>query len=175
MSAVSETLDVEFERNNISKPECHRVDPTENNKGLLTGQIPKNFKSGRKFTLLEFLYIDDGAFVFRSRADLTRTENYQKSLRRFWFRNAHRLINGEASKTECDFYPTSAWFCETTPPILLQADPETDPDLFDEDLSPHCRLLHTTNHNSFQRQQIIVCHHAPQENLGIRASPQEAM
>lgn len=35
MSAIVESLDVEFEKNNISKPECHQVDP--------------------EFTLLEFL------------------------------------------------------------------------------------------------------------------------
>eukprot|EP00956_Cyclotella_meneghiniana_P005648 scaffold7262_cov43-Cyclotella_meneghiniana.AAC.2 len=48
----------------------------------------------------------------------------------------HIGSNGEASKTECVFYPTSAWFRETTPPTLLQADPETNPDLFDEDSLP---------------------------------------
>ena len=41
-------------------------------KGLLTGQTPRNFKSGRTFKLLEFLYIDDGAFVFGSRANLIK-------------------------------------------------------------------------------------------------------
>eukprot|EP00956_Cyclotella_meneghiniana_P008636 scaffold11760_cov69-Cyclotella_meneghiniana.AAC.3 len=136
MSAVAETLDVEFKKNNISKPECRGVDSVNTNQGLLTGQIPKNFKTGRTFTLLEFLYIDDGAFVFGSRADLIKGLKIIRKVFADFGLEMHIGSNGEASKTECVFYPTSEWFRNTTQTPLLQADPETDPDLFDGDSLP---------------------------------------
>ena len=115
MSAVTETLDKELERNGIEKPKCRGVNSQEIYQGLLTGQIPKNFKSGREISLLEFLYIDDGAFVFGSRANLIKGLKIIKRVFEDFGLEMHVGTSIEASKTECIFYPTSDWFKKEAP------------------------------------------------------------
>eukprot|EP00956_Cyclotella_meneghiniana_P028082 scaffold64553_cov36-Cyclotella_meneghiniana.AAC.3 len=119
MSAVAETLDIELEKNNIEKPVCHGVDMNNLDKGLLTGQTPRNFNSGRTFKVLEFLYIDDGAFVFGSRANLIKGLKLIRKCFAAFGLEMHIGKNGEASKTECIFYPTSSWFHGTQDTLCL--------------------------------------------------------
>ena len=112
MSAVAETLEEEWKKHGIEKPTCHRVESDNIEQGLLTGQTPRNFRSGRTFTLLEFLYIDDGAFVFGSRADLIKGLKIIKKVFSDFGLEMHIGSKGAASKTECVFYPISEWFNE---------------------------------------------------------------
>ena len=126
MSAVAETLDIELEKNNIEKPVCHGVDINNLDKGLLTGQTPRNFSSGRTFKLLEFLYIDDGAFVFGSRANLIKGLKLIRKCFAAFGLEMHIGKNGEASKTECIFYPTSSWFHDTQDNLCLPQNSNTN-------------------------------------------------
>eukprot|EP00956_Cyclotella_meneghiniana_P019936 scaffold34652_cov36-Cyclotella_meneghiniana.AAC.1 len=126
MSAAAETLDIELEKNNIEKPVCHGVDINNLDKGLLTGQTPRNFSSGRTFKLLEFLYIDDGAFVFGSRANLIKGLKLIRKCFAAFGLEMHIGKNGEASKTECIFYPTSSWFHDTQDNLCLPQNSNTN-------------------------------------------------
>ena len=110
MSAVSESLNSEWAENGINKVECRRIDMNNLEKGSLTGHSRHTLHKGIIFQLIEILYIDDGAFIFRSRADLARG----LALIRTAFENfglEMHIGRGETdSKTECVYFPTPGWF-----------------------------------------------------------------
>ena len=73
--------------------------------GKLTGHKKKNFEQGTLLALFCVLYVDDGAFTFEDRDQLTRGLNlvYQHFTR---FRlEMHIGKVNKAYKTECVFFP----------------------------------------------------------------------
>ena len=78
--------------------------------GKLTGHKKKNFEQGTILTLLCVIYVDDGAFTFEDRDQLTRGLNliYQHFTR--FGLEVHVSKGKKASKTECVFLPPPGFF-----------------------------------------------------------------
>ena len=75
------------------------------NVGKLTGHKKNNFEQGTLFALFCVLYVDDRAFTFEDRDQLTRGINliYQHFTR--FGLEMHIGKGKKASKTECVFFP----------------------------------------------------------------------
>ena len=76
MSAFAETLEAEWKRARIGVCTVRSFVGSSliSGKGKLRGHLPKEYLS-RDLTAVEIfqcLYVDDGAFIFNSRADMTR-------------------------------------------------------------------------------------------------------
>ena len=76
----------------------------------LTGHKKKRFEQGTLIALFCVLYVDDGAFMFENRNQLTRglTLIYQH-FTRFGI-EMHMGKGRKASKTECVFFPPQGFF-----------------------------------------------------------------
>jgi hypothetical protein len=75
MSAFAETLKIEWKNAGISVCTVQSVIGTElaNRGGKLCGHVPKNYllRSRTVVDILQCLYVDDGAVIFMTRANLT--------------------------------------------------------------------------------------------------------
>jgi hypothetical protein len=109
MSAIAETLEIEWKNASISVCTVGSVIGTElaNGGGKLHGHLPKDYLS-RSLTAVEILrclYVNDGAFIFTTRADLTKgLDLIYKHFACFGL-EMHIGREGSPSKTECVFFP----------------------------------------------------------------------
>ena len=78
------------------------------------------------FNLIQILYIDDGAFVFQSRQELTRgLELIREAFKNFGLEM--HIGRGEIeSKTECVYFPTPGWLAPDPTPALPPPCPEIE-------------------------------------------------
>jgi hypothetical protein len=135
MSAVAESLNQTMIEHEIKRVSCHRVILEELQSGSLIGHSASSLKKGEVFHLLEMLFIDDGAFIFNSREDLT------KGLKLIIKQFAHfglevHIGTGEiASKTECVYFPKPSKFAPNRT-LTIEA-PAQHQMLTDTPTSPH--------------------------------------
>ena len=110
MTAFAETLETEWTNENIPKATFHHTPFDEFQKGQITSHLPKTFNSGDFFQMIQTLFLDDGAFVFESREDLTKGVEIIKKVFEYFGLEMHVGRNGEKSKTECVFFPPPQFF-----------------------------------------------------------------
>ena len=123
MSAFAETLEAEWKREQISVCTVRSYTGsslTASGKGKLRGHLPKEYLS-RDLTAIEILqclYVDDGAFIFDSRADMMKGLTL---LYRHFGRLGLKMHIGRGtteSKTECIFFPPPGFFDSCLPSLL---------------------------------------------------------
>ena len=121
MAAFAETLEIEWEKENIPKVEFHHTPFQQIAQGQLISHPANKLSNGEIFEIIQTLFVDDGAFVFESRNDLARgLELIQKVFAMFGLEMHTGKIRGK-SKTECMFIPAPQFF---TPPKPLTCDVE---------------------------------------------------
>ena len=121
MSAFAETLEAEWKRERIGVCTVRSFvgSSLTSGKGKLRGHLPKEYLS-RDLTAVEIfqcLYVDDGAFIFNSRADMTRG---LALLYRHFGRLGLEMHIGRgtaALKTECVFSPPPSFFDSCLPSL----------------------------------------------------------
>ncbi len=121
MSAFAETLEAEWKKEQIRVCTVRSfVGPSLlSGKGKLRGHLPKEYLS-RALTaveILQCLYVDDGAFIFNSRADMTKG---LALLYRHFARLGLEMHIGRgttASKTECIFFPPPGFIDSRLPSL----------------------------------------------------------
>jgi hypothetical protein len=128
MSAFAETLEAKWKKEQIGVCTVRSfVGPSlSSGKGKLRGHLPKEYLS-RGLTaveILQCLFVDDGAFIFNSRADMTK--GLTLLYRHFaWLGLEMHIGRGTAaSKTECVFFPPPGFFDSRLP--SLPAPPSHD-------------------------------------------------
>ena len=117
MSAFAESLEIVWQQSGIDVATVRSVSERdfEAGTGVIKSHRPKQYlsRSLTAFEILQCLYVDDGAFIFTSRGDMSRGMNliYQHFAR---FGLEMHIGRGEtASKTECVFFPSPSFFKET--------------------------------------------------------------
>ena len=121
MSAFAETLEAEWKRANIDVCTVRAFvgSSITSGKGKLRGHLPKEYLS-RDLTaveILQCLYVDDGAFIFKSREDMKRGLTL---LYHHFGRLGLEMHIGRgtaASKTECIFFPPPGFFDSCLPSL----------------------------------------------------------
>ncbi len=112
MTAFAETLEIEWRRKSINVCTVMASNKDDINTCQLSSHTPKMFKS-RLLTaheIFQCLYVDDGAFPFDSRESLKKGMNLVfNHFARFGL-EMHIGQGGEASKTECIFFPPPQFF-----------------------------------------------------------------
>ena len=103
--AFAETLETEWIKADLKMINLRQHTHSPLNVGKLTGKKKKNFEQGTLLALFCVLYVDDGAFTFEDRDQLTRGLNliYQHFTR--FELEMHIGKENKASKTECVFFP----------------------------------------------------------------------
>jgi hypothetical protein len=126
MSAFTETLESEWKNAGIDVCTVRSVVGTQlaNGEGKLRGHLPKDYLS-RSLTaveILQCLYVDDGAFIFTSRIDLTT--GLDLILKHFacFGLEMHIGREGSPSKTECVFFPPPGFFDMHLPALTHHTD-----------------------------------------------------
>ena len=114
MSAFAESLETEWEHQGLGKAEFvrARTGDIENEIGQLTSHplINSNeltpYGKGSIFEILQLLYIDDGAFIFNSRADLEHgAQIINEHFKKFGM-EMHVGRDEKKAKTEFMYVPT---------------------------------------------------------------------
>ena len=118
VSAFAETLEAAWKQEQIGvcTVRSYIGSSLTSGKGKLRGHLPKEYLS-RDLTavdILQCLYVDDGAFIFNSRADMTRGLTLLCSHFGRLGLEMHIGRGTVASKTDCMFFP---------PPRLLRFTP----------------------------------------------------
>jgi hypothetical protein len=119
MSAFAETLEAEWKRAGIEICTVRSFvgQPLTSGKGKLRGHLPKEYLS-RELTaveILQCLYVDDGAFIFKSRDNMTRGLTL---LYRHFGRLGLEMHIGRgttALKIKCVFFPPPGFFDSRLP------------------------------------------------------------
>ena len=126
MAAFAETLDAEWTKEEIPKATFHYTPFNQFQNGQLTSHPPKSFRSGDIFEVIQTLYLDDGAFIFGTREDMT--EGLQLVYDHFArFGLDMHIGRGETqSKTECVFFPPPNFFTNTESTPLELGTEETE-------------------------------------------------
>ena len=79
-------------------------------RGSLTGQAPRTFQEGTLLDLFSVLYVDDGAFPFEDREQLTEgVQLISDHFKRFVL-EMHIGRGKKMSKTGCVFFPPPDFF-----------------------------------------------------------------
>ena len=130
ISAVSEVLRIEFEKEEIPSVLFKKVEDNELvTEGQLTSHNLKSLKrlqTNETFEVIDIFFVDDGAFPFPSREAMTKAAPIiDRTLKRFdlLMHVGKTCENGKESKakTECVYYPPPG----SLDPITIQ--PELDP------------------------------------------------
>jgi hypothetical protein len=126
MSAFAKTLEIEWKNAGIDVCTVKSVIGSElaNGGGKLRGHLPKDYLSWSltAVEILQCLYVDDGAFIFTSRTDLTMgLDLIYKHFARFGL-EMHIGREGFPSKTECVFFPPPGFFDLHLPALLHNSD-----------------------------------------------------
>ena len=101
MQALSETLEKEWKKNNITIPEFKHF--PKSGKGRLLGQDWK--AKGKTFELFYLLYVDDGAFNFTDQNDMIKASKIIRDTMKRFGLIMHIGVDGGKSKTEAMYYP----------------------------------------------------------------------
>ena len=80
-------------------------------RGSLTGQAPKTFQEGTSLELFSVLYVDDGAFPFENREQMTKGVHLISDHFKRFGPEMHIGRGKKMSKTECVFFPPPDFFC----------------------------------------------------------------
>ena len=118
MTAFAETLEQEWESANIPKASFHHTPMPEMQKGQLASHPGSKSKlnSGDIYEIIQTLFVDDGAFVFESREDLTKGLEILIKVFDYFGLEMHLGKGDKASKTECVYFPAPSFF---KPPAAL--------------------------------------------------------
>ena len=135
MSAFAEALENKWKE--LGAPQAEFVRLEQDSPNDPAGQIlghklnRSGCKEGLTFSILQILYLDDGAFIFESRNDLIRGVKLINSLFKKIGMEMHVGKNGKASKTECIWFPAPGEIdqkviaAENAPPQLENTPPAT--------------------------------------------------
>ena len=129
MSAFAETLEIEWKAAGIDVCTVRSIVGRKLalGEGKIRGHLPKEYMS-RTLTAVEIfqcLYVDDGAFIFSSRANMTRgLALVHKHFGRLGL-EMHIGRNDAPSKTECIFFPPPG-FLNSLIPLELMHDDNSD-------------------------------------------------
>ena len=101
----AKTLEKEWIKADLTMVSLRQHTHSPRNVGKLTGHKKNSFEQGTLLALFCVLYVDDGAFTFEDRDQLTRGLNliYQHFTR--FGLEMHIGKGKKASKTECVFFP----------------------------------------------------------------------
>ena len=121
MSAFAKTLKTEWKNAGIEVCTVKSVIGSQlaNGGGKLRGHLPKDYLS-RSLTaveILQCLYVDDGAFIFTSRTDLTTGLDLIHKHFELFGLEMHIGREGSPSKTECVFFPSPGFFDSHLPAL----------------------------------------------------------
>ena len=118
MSAFAETLEQEWETASIPKASFHHTPLDNLQKGqLISHPTSKSYlRVSDIFEIIQTLFVDDGAFIFESREDLTKGLEILKKVFDYFGLEMHLGKGNKASKTECVYFPEPAFF---KPPAVL--------------------------------------------------------
>ena len=110
MTAFAETLEDEWNRNNLKKISFSHATLNNLSSGQLIGHPTRKSYKGDNSEILQILYMDDGSFLFNSREDLEiGLEMIYTHFSRFGL-EMHIGRNNQTSKTECIFFPPPGYF-----------------------------------------------------------------
>jgi len=114
MSAFAETLEEEWKRHEIEVVTVGTTSSVdlEEGKGVIKSHAPDQYKSKHltAFEIIQCLYVDDGAFIFSSRSEMSKgLELVYQHFARFGL-EMHIGRDGVDSKTECVFFPAPNFF-----------------------------------------------------------------
>jgi hypothetical protein len=152
MSAVAECLNKEIDDSEIKKVECRRVNIENLSEGVLISQPAHKLRSGESFQLLEILYIDDGAFIFNSRTDLSNGLNMLRTHFANFGLEVH-IGRGEiASKTECMYIPEPGRFA-LKEPIAYIAPPPQSPTTNQSNQAPNLSIIPISPQKQAQKRE----------------------
>jgi len=130
MTAFAETLEIVWKEQNIEVVTVRSVTDEDfaSGKGVVKSHKPDQYKSPglTAFEIIQCLYVDDGAFIFGTREDMT--EGLQLVYDHFArFGLEMHIGRGETqSKTECVFFPPPNFFTNTESTPLELGTEETD-------------------------------------------------
>lgn len=114
MPAFAETLEEEWKRHEIEVVTVETASSVdlEAGKGVIKSHTPDQYKSKHltAFEIIQCLYVDDGAFIFSSRSEMSKgLELVYRHFARFGL-EMHIGRDGVDSKTECVFFPAPNFF-----------------------------------------------------------------
>ena len=112
MSAFAETLEQEWETASIPKASFYHTPLDNLQKGqLISHPTSKSYlRVSDIFKIIQTLFVDDGAFIFESREDLTKGLEILKKVFDYFGLEMHLGKGNKASKTECVYFPEPAFF-----------------------------------------------------------------
>jgi len=118
MAAFAETLEQEWENADIPKASFHHTPIHDLQKGqLISHPTSKSYlRASDIFEIIQTLFVDDVAFIFESREDLTKGLEILRKIFDFFGLEMHLGKGNKASKTECVYFPEPAFF---KPPAAL--------------------------------------------------------
>jgi hypothetical protein len=130
MSAFAETLEMDWENAGIEVCTVCLIigDKLTSGKGKLRGHLSKEYLSRELTTvdILKCLYVDDGAFIFASLADMTKgLICVHKHIDHLGL-EMHIGHGDTPSKTECVFFPPPGFFDSHMPSLLNQQESSKD-------------------------------------------------
>jgi hypothetical protein len=130
MSVFVETLEAEWKHAGIEVCTVQSFigQSLTSGKGKLRGHLPKEYflQELSEVEILQCLYVDDGAFIFKSRADMTRG---LALLYCHFGRLGLEMYIGRGEtplKTECVFFPPPGFFDSHLPSLPALSDDETN-------------------------------------------------
>ena len=174
VSAFAETLEAEWKQAGIEVCTVRSfVGPSlTSGKGKLQGHLPKEYLA-RDLTvveILQYLYVDDGAFIFKTRADMTRG---LALLHRHFGQlglEMHISRGDYPPKTECVFFPPPGFFDSHMLSLPAPSDNEidnaighnddalTDEECKTENKERSCRAREEVLYNQLKETQPIEIH-----------------
>jgi hypothetical protein len=173
MSAFAETLETEWKNAGIGVCTVCLVDGQKlaSGEGKLRGHLPKEYLSRELATvkILQCLYVDDGAFIFASRPNMTRGLTLVHCHFSHFGLQMHIGRGDIPSKTEYVFFPPPGFF-DSYMPAQLDQDTGTEMDnalgyndnaltndeRCDEQKAQLCRNREEELYNAFEEIQPIV-------------------
>ena len=127
MSAVAETLELEWKKAGIKVLTIAHSPDDEINSGCVRGHTPQMYTL-RKLTayeIFQLLYVNDGAFPFPTCTTLIDELALIHSHRARFGLEVHIGRNGKPSKTECVFFPPPQNSSPTTRMMHIHPSPTT--------------------------------------------------
>ncbi|KAL7525760.1 hypothetical protein ACHAXR_003162, partial [Thalassiosira sp. AJA248-18] len=123
MTAFAEVLEIVWKQNNVEVVTVDSVSQTDfdNGNGAIKSHTPSQYKCRNltAFEIFQCLYVDDGAFPFVSRANMTKgLELVYHTFGRFGL-EMHIGRKEVGSKTECVFFPPPRFFQHSEESLLL--------------------------------------------------------
>ncbi|KAL7527574.1 hypothetical protein ACHAXR_002020, partial [Thalassiosira sp. AJA248-18] len=123
MTAFAEVLEIVWKENNVEVVTVDSVSQADFDSGIgaIKSHTPSQYKCKNltAFEIFQCLYVDDGAFPFVSRANMTKgLELVYHTFGRFGL-EMHIGREGVSSKTECVFFPPPRFFDHSEENLIL--------------------------------------------------------